>query len=199
MNASFHAGRRNMRRIAASLRAICASSLALLLAGLFFSTFAQKGKPEEYQVKAVYLYNFGRFVDWPDTQDKIPEFPICVIGDDPFGKTLDDVVAGDTIDNHKLIARRITNVRAAADCRIVFISASESTRAKEIVQSLAKLPVLTVSDLPDFIAQGGAIQFVISDNRVRFEVNLDATNQAGLVVSSQLLKVAASVKQSSAK
>lgn len=156
---------------------------------------AQQSKPEEYQVKAVYLYNFGRFVEWPEAATKGETFTICVLGQDPFGRALDTTLAGETINNRKLVARRIVNVRDAADCQILFVSSSEASHVAEIVIFANKTGVLTVSDMPDFVTKGGVIQFVLTGNKVRFDVNLTAAEKEGLTISSQLLKVAANVKK----
>jgi hypothetical protein len=166
--------------------------IVLVLAGcacLASSSRAQQPKAEEYQVKAVYLYNFGRFIEWPASAKTGDSFPICVLGRDPFGAALDTTVAGTSIEQQKIVARRIARAREAADCRILFISSSEASRVKEIVASLDKSPALTVSDAPGFI------EFVRKENKVRFEVNLSATERAGLTLSSQLLKVATAIKK----
>ena len=157
------------------------------------SATAQQSKPEEYQVKAVYLYNFGRFIDWPAIANKDDSFTICVLGRDPFGAVLDATLAGETIGDKKLAARRLGSTLEASNCRILFISASEASRMKQILAAVEKSGVLTVSDLPDFTISGGMIQFVLRDNKVRFEVNLAAAERAGLTFSSQLLKVATDV------
>jgi len=174
------------------------SRLALILAGCAgFSSWAaaQEPKPQEYQVKAVYLYNFGRFIDWPAGAAKDEPFAICVLGADPFGPALDDTVAGETIGDRKLVARRIANPRDAAGCRILFISSSEAAHVRDILEPLEKSGVLTVSDMTGFTNNGGMIQFVLRENKVRFEVNLTAAEKAGLIFSSQLLKVAADVRR----
>jgi hypothetical protein len=159
------------------------------------SATAQQSKPEEYQVKAVYLYNFGRFIDWPATGNKDDSFTICVLGRDPFGAVLDATLAGETIGDKKLVARRLASTLDATNCNILFISSSESSRMKQILAAVEKNGVLTVSDLPNFTINGGMIQFVLRDNKVRFEVNLAAAERAGLTFSSQLLKVATDVMQ----
>lgn len=171
--------------------------LAFLLAGsggAASSIFAQQGKPGEYQVKAVYLYNFAKFIDWPPGAEKDSPFTICILGRDPFGSLLDETLAGDTIGSRKPVARRVASV-AETKCEILYISASEASRVKQILASIDKPGVLTVSDVPDFTANGGAIQFVLMDNKIRFEVNLAAAEKAGLTVSSQLLKVATTVRK----
>ncbi len=177
--------------------------LAILLAafaGFFYFAFAaaaQKPEPKEYEVKAVYLYNFGRFVQWPDSAAKDESFAVCVLGSDPFGAILDSTIANETIDNRKLLARRITKPGDAAGCRILFISSSEAPRIEAILAALQNSSALTVSDMPGFITYGGMIQFVLTENKVRFQVNLTAANKAGLTFSSQLLKVATYIKNDS--
>lgn len=175
---------------------------ALLL--LFFSGFlapddrAQQGKPSEYRVKAVYLFNFGKFVQWPVASQPPPtltSFPICVLGQDPFGSSLSDTIAGESIDGLRLVARQIDRVENAEDCRIVFVSSSEENRVINILDGLQAKPVLTVSDMPEFCNRGGMIQFVLDGNKVRFQVNLTAAQKAHLTLSSQLLKVATSVQK----
>ncbi|MGB7434607.1 MAG: YfiR family protein [Candidatus Acidiferrum sp.] len=171
---------------------------ALLMAGLAAAApveAQQQSKPEEYQVKAVYLFNLGRFVQWPAAADKGEVFPICVLGRDPFGAKLDATLAGETIDGRKLVAKRISNAREAADCRILFISSSESDHIRDTMAALDKFSVLTVSDMPDFTGRGGMIQFLLLENKVRFEVNLAAAQKVGLVLSSQLLKVATDIRK----
>jgi hypothetical protein len=156
-------------------------------------------RPTEYEVKAAYLFNFGRFVEWPlnAPSRQAGDFSICVLGHDPFGPALDTTISGQKIDGKTVVARRIPDLGEAATCRELFISASEGKQLKEIFSNLGKLSVLTVSDMPDFMQQGGMVQFVVADERVRFAVNLAATQPAGLNLSSELLKVAAEVRGTS--
>ena len=156
-------------------------------------------KPTEYQVKAAYLYNFGKFIRWPAAAGKNGSFAICVLGHDPFGPTLDATLAGETIDGRKVVAMRPARVQDAADCRILFISASENARLDDILAVLGKTGVLTVSDMPQFTQRGGMIQFVLEGDRVRFEVNLGAAQRASLSPSSELLKVATTVRTTPTK
>jgi hypothetical protein len=187
-------GRRTqaLRWLAVFLAACAAASLNLAPVAA-----AQKSEPKEYEVKAVYLYNFGRFVQWPDRATKDDTFAVCVLGSDPFGAILDATVANETIDNRKLVARRVAKPGDAAGCRILFISSSETRRIEAILAALQNSSVLTVSDMPGFITYGGMIQFVLAENKVRFQVNLAATDKAGLTFSSQLLKVATYIKRES--
>ncbi len=159
---------------------------------------SQQANPTEYEVKAAYLYNFGKFVEWPAKVTAASElFSICVLGDDPFGATFDATIASESINGKKVAVKRITKPQDAVSCRILFISSSEESRLKEILATLDKTSVLTVSDISQFTRRGGMIRFVMDANRVRFEVNLTIAEHAGLTLSSQLLKVAISVRRSS--
>lgn len=173
--------------------------LALGLLGVPAS-HAQNPKPTDYDVKAAYLYNFGRFVEWPAevTAAQSGHFTVCVLGQDPFGPSLDTTLAGETIGGKSVVAKRILSPQESDDCRIIFLSPAESGRLKRIVAELDKKAVLTVSDMPQFSQLGGMIQFVLEGKKVRFEVNLTATQRAGLTLSSELLKVATTVRKSSA-
>jgi hypothetical protein len=161
---------------------------------------AQNAKPTDYDVKAAYLYNFGRFVEWPAevTAAQSGHFTVCVLGQDPFGPSLDTTLAGETIGGKSIVAKRISNPQESDDCRILFLSPMEGGHLKKIVAELDKKAVLTVSDIPQFAQLGGMIQFVLEGKRVRFEVNLAATQRAGLTLSSELLKVATTVRKNSA-
>lgn len=151
----------------------------------------------EYEVKAAYLYNFGRFVAWPRDvpADHAPEFTICVLGRDPFGPALDTTISGEKIGGRSVVASRISEIEKASTCRVLFISSSESKRLKEVLAGLGRRSILTVSDMPEFVQQGGMVQFVLAEERVRFEINKAAAQQAGLSLSSELLKVAVKVRE----
>jgi hypothetical protein len=151
-------------------------------------------------VEAAYLYNFAKFVQWP--QDKAADsepFSICLLGEDEFGRKLDDLIADETLQGRKIVARRLSSATAAESCQIVFIGQSEETRLSKQLAALNGKPVLTVSDLPQFLEHGGAIQFLLQNNRVRFAVNLASAQQAGLTLSSELLKVAVFVEGTAGK
>ncbi len=176
------------------LRRLIAPIVWLLFA---VSTALGQQKPNEYQVKAAYLYNFGRFVEWPAkaTTTKTDSFAICILGEDPFGPALDVTLAGEMIGNQKVAARRISSLRDSVDCRILFISSSEANRLNKVIDALDNSAVLTVSDIPQFSQHRGMIQLVLEENRIRFEVNLTATQHAGLTLSSELLKLATAVRR----
>ncbi|MGB7668039.1 MAG: YfiR family protein, partial [Candidatus Acidiferrales bacterium] len=111
---------------------------------------AQEPRPNEYQVKAAYLFNFGRFVKWPatPTAGKDDSFTVCVLGQDPFGPVLDSTLAGEDLDGKRVATRRISKPQDAGTCRILFISSEEANHLKEILSSLDEEGVLTVSDMP---------------------------------------------------
>jgi len=157
---------------------------------------AQQPKPSEYQVKAAYLYNFGRFITWPAriAAGKDDSFAVCVLGQDPFGQTLDSTLGGEALDGKPVEVRRITRPQQAGDCRILFISSAEEKHLREILAALNQVGVLTVSDMAGFTRRGGMIQFVLEGDRIRFEINLANAESARLVLSSELLKVATTVK-----
>jgi hypothetical protein len=172
---------------------------ALAIAWLLITAsglWAQNSKPTDYQVKAAYLYNFGRFVEWPDNAPgKGDFFTVCVLGKDPFGPVLDKVLAGETIGGKSVVARRISTPQESSNCQILFLSSTEESRLNKIIEAMDKEAVLTVSDMPQFSEHGGMVQFVVEDKRVRFEVNLTAAQNAGLTLRSELLRVATVVKK----
>ena len=148
-------------------------------------------KPPEYAVKAVYLYNFGRFAKWPAES---PNFTICILGKDPFMGSLDRTVAGEAIDGKPIAVRRLTEPSQIQDCQILFVSNSERLRVQSILAQVQNQPVLTVSDMQQFMARGGIIQFELQDDRVRFSINLKSAREAKLSISSDLLSVASRVE-----
>jgi hypothetical protein len=159
---------------------------------------AQGVKPTDYDVKAAYLYNFGRFVEWPSSvTTKSDVFNICILGQDPFGSALDHTFAGETISGKGIATKRISTPQEAVNCQILFMSSAEEGRLNKIIEAIDKGAVLTVSDMPQFSQRGGMIQFVLDGKKVRFEVNLTAVQRAGLTLSSELLKVATNVRRNS--
>jgi uncharacterized protein DUF4154 len=188
-----------MRRKHSRTPAFFHRTLALIITSIVTaapSLHAQKG-PTENEVKSAYLYNFGKFVEWPAKAASVGEFfTVCVLGDDTFGSTLETTIARESIDGKKVLVKRIAKPQDSVGCRILFISSSQQSRVKEILGELDNTSVLTVSDMPEFTRRGGMIQFVVEANRVRFEVNLTSAERSGLTLSSQLLKVAVNVRRS---
>jgi hypothetical protein len=155
---------------------------------------AQQVRPTESQVKAAYLFNFGKFVRWPTAANGHREtLEICVLGKNPFGSVLDATVKGETIDGSDVIARTVPSLQDAGTCNILFVSTSEEGRLGAILSGAKHLRALTVSDIPNFAERGGMIELVTEGNRIRFAVNMAPLGEAGLAVSSELLKVAVRV------
>lgn len=172
-------------------RAVCA---AWLLASTF--AWAQTRPPTPEEVEAAYLYQFGRYVEWPaDSPAGGDAFFICILGTDPFGATLDDLVADKTINDRSVAVRRILGPRESAGCRILFVSPSEDNRVPAILSALKGSAIVTVGRGAQFTRRGGMIAFTSEERKVRFIVNLAASEAAGLRLSSQLLRVAARVEQ----
>jgi len=147
----------------------------------------------EYRVKTAFLYNFSRFVTWPEAAlQGRTEFVLCVIGTDPFGEQLDKL-AGKTVHNHPLAVRRPGSLAMLDDCQLVYIG--ENAALAEILLLLGEKPVLTISEAADFTEQGGIIQFTLARNKVRFKINVVAASTAGLSISSKLLSLAISVTE----
>jgi hypothetical protein len=174
-----------------TLRALLAAALlAVSAAARAQSDVPTAPVPTEYEVKAAFLYNFARFVEWPAEASRPEPFVIAVLGRDPFGSVLDETVAGKTVGGRPIQVRRATRVDEVRDAQIVFVSASEAPNVPTILKALEKPGVLTVGDLDGFAERGGAINFTVQSRRVRFEINPGSAEQAHLKMSSQLLKLA---------
>jgi hypothetical protein len=149
----------------------------------------------EYQVKAAFLLNFTKFIDWPPTAfaDANSPVAICILGDDPFGGTLNQIVAGEVVNNRKVVAQRTKRIPPPKSCHVLFVSPSE----KDVRKTLGGLGpgVLTVGEGEGFVHEGGMIAFVIENRRVRFEINQGVAESAGLKLSSKLLTVAKAIEQ----
>ena len=150
----------------------------------------------EHQVKIGFLYNFAKFVEWPATVFQNPDTPLIVgvLGSDPFCDTLERSLRGKTVNSRPIIVRRLQRTGPLNTVQILFISPSLGKEVAGILESLRTEPVLTVGDMDHFAAAGGIINFRIVENKVRFEVNVDAAVRTGLRVSSQLLTVATVVR-----
>jgi hypothetical protein len=174
-----------------NLQRIVCWLLTVLLLSVAPSVLATSVQTTEYRVKIAFLYNFSRFVTWPEAAlQNSAKFSLCVTGTDPFGAQLDKL-AGKAVHNTSLEVRRLNNLTMLDSCHLVFVG--EDADLAEILLLLGEQPVLTVSESADFIEQGGIIQFVLVDNKVRFKINMDAANHAGLNISSKLLSLAVSV------
>jgi len=170
-------------------------ALAKLLATGLLTGAAWASEFDEYAVKAAYLYNFAKFVEWPPEAFANEEAPllICIAGANPFGDAL-DTLSGKTVASHPVEVRHLPAMTGLDPCHIVFVGRAEHGRFKTVLAKLARLPILTVSDINDFAQVGGMIGLVEADQRIRFNINLAVTRQADLKLSSQLLKLATIVE-----
>jgi len=147
----------------------------------------------EYRIKAAFLYNFARFVSWPDSATGNNGFSLCVLGTDPFGELVDSL-AGKPVHNQELVIRRLHDLAPEENCQLVYISNENMIDLDTTLSLLKDQPVLTVSDMDDFITRGGIIRLRLVDKKVRFDINIDAANTAGLTISSKLLSLARFVR-----
>ncbi len=174
-----------------------AARLLCLAMGIGLSILRVAGGAEEaseYQVKAAFLFNFTKFVEWPAAAFAAPDSPIviCILGDDPFGTVLEQTVAGEVVNGRKVAIRRMKQAPAPKSCQVVFAGRPE----KEVLKFLPVLGpgVLTVGEGESFVRGGGMIAFVLENRRVRFDINQTAAENAGIKLSSRLLSVAKAVE-----
>lgn len=144
----------------------------------------------EYQLKAVFLFNFAQFVEWPAEAFESPESPlrICVLGSDPFGEELEVVMQGESIHGRSLEVRRHSTPEEAEGCHVLFVNPPSDEELYRTLELLRGEPILTVGERHDFTNAGGVIRFFMEGNRVRLEINPDAAEEAHLRVSSKLLR-----------
>lgn len=165
---------------------------AILL--LTFSALTIRGEivSREYQLKAVFLYRFTQFVDWPAASFPTPQTPIIIgiLGRDPFGTVLDAAIHGEKVHNRPLSIQRFQSFQEATNCHVLFISAAEASRLPKVLAALDGRSILTVGETEDFASRGGMIQFITERNRIHFRINLQATRAAGFEISSKLLELA---------
>jgi len=153
----------------------------------------------EFRVKAAYLFNFARFVEWPARafKDQRTPYVFAVLGEDPFQEVLDETFRGKTINGRELMIKRFPSIADLEPCHVLFVGRSEKDRLANLARALEGQPVLTVSDLEGFARSGGVFRFFIEDKKVRFEVNIDAAHRAELKISAKLLQVGVIVRDPS--
>jgi hypothetical protein len=185
------ADRPGRRARPARFRVVLCAAAALTLAPRVVAP-AQASPPKEYQLKAVFLYHFAQFVEWPAALFPEAGAPLVigVLGEDPFGAYLDETVGGETVSNHPLEVRRYRHVDEIGVCHILFVSRSEAGRLEQILPRLKGRHTLTVSDAERFTGRGGMIWFVTDRNRIRLRINLAAAEAEQLKISSKLLRPA---------
>jgi hypothetical protein len=165
--------------------------LLVTLAGLA-SAYAYGAAPTEYEVKAVFLFNFTQFVDWPATAFPADGSPLIigVLGNDPFGGALEDAIQGETVNGRPLAVRRYANVEEVDNCHVLFINLPNKQQLARVLKQMRERSTLTVSDSTEFARSGGVIEFITIDNKIRLQINLDAAKLANLTISSKLLRPA---------
>jgi hypothetical protein len=169
-----------------------AAWLLLLLSLTFGELTAQAQLSREYQLKSVFLFNFAQFTDWPPSAfaDANSPMVIGILGNDPFGSALEETVHGETIHGRRLIIEHYRRADEIKTCHILFISQSEARNAEEILKRLKGKPILTVADADSPPTAGAMIRFAVESNKVHFRINVQAAQEAGLTLSSRLLRVA---------
>jgi hypothetical protein len=167
---------------------------------------AQEPDSSEYLIKAGFIFNFAKFVEWPAAAFAQQESPIviAVLGAEPFGNIIDRIVEDKKIGTRGFVVKRLKwskelkDLKDLKDVKILFVSSSEKAHIDEIVQIVKGLPILTVGETPGFAERGGMIRFTLEDNRVRFEINVEAAREADLNISSRLLTLAKIIPQTAA-
>lgn len=165
----------------------------LLLSALMPMARGVQAQPvKDYQIKAIFLFNFAQFVEWPEEAFVDAKSPIVigVLGDDPFGRYLDEAVAGETVNGRPLLVQRYRRVEEIGTCHLLFISYSERTRLERILTSLRGRSILSVGDTDGFATRGGIIRFTAENKKTRLSINLAAAKAANLTISSKLLRAA---------
>jgi hypothetical protein len=153
---------------------------------------AQANATSEYQVKAAFLYHFAQFVDWPPETFKGAGSPItyCTIGEDPFQGALDASLNGKVIGGRGVRVQHFKKTEVVQGCQVLFLGTAEKKFISATLASLKSSPVLTVGESEDFVQAGGMIGFFLEDNKVRFDINLDAAERGKLKISARLLLLA---------
>ncbi|MGC3982881.1 MAG: YfiR family protein [Steroidobacteraceae bacterium] len=177
---------------------IVLTSMMPTLLGGAFSSLAYQGTAwsasttPEYQLKAVFIFSFLQFVEWPPQSFTAADSPLVIgiLGNDPFGQVLDETVRGEVVNGRSLVVKRYKSVADIKDCHLLYISRSEAAQMSQLLGSLKNKNILTVSDVETFNRDGGIIRFATMDNKIRLHINNQAAKGAELVISSKLLKLA---------
>ena len=161
-----------------------------------------RGEPNDdtsYPVKLGFLYQLTLYVQWPSGSFKSATAPlvVCVIGHDPFDSDLEEEFENHTVEKHPVVIRRAKGIDNLGSCHVVFVPAPESKQSAKVIASLQGSPVLTVGETPGFAERGGLINFTVLQNRLHFEINLDAVRQTSLTISSRVLALAKIVRDPS--
>ena len=162
----------------------------VLLCSIEATASAQPAIPDEYQVKAAFLFNFAQFVEWPARAFASKETPLVIgiLGSDPFGAYLDQLVSGERIGERPLVVRRYKRVEDIGECHILFISRVEAAALAKVLPRLKDRNLLTVGDLDTFTREGGMVRFAMESGKVRLKINVEAAKACDLTISSKILR-----------
>lgn len=189
---------RRQRRLAAPLLRglrIVPFAFCLLQLLAFKTVTGQEGPVDEYKLKAALLYNLTYFVEWPGSaSNRQAPIVLCILGQDPFASSIASTIPQKTNKDRPVLVRHVQSDKEFSGCHILYIGSSERKSAAHIFSSLSGSSTLTVGETAQFAAQGGMIQFSVEDQRVRFDINVNATSRAGLKISSKLLALSQIVK-----
>ena len=164
----------------------------LCILGFRLPVFAGDPAISEYEVRATFIYNFTKFTDWPAVAFGSPKAPIVIgiVGEDLFGTTIDDLVRGELVHNRPLVVKRLRSEDDLQSCHLLYISFSEKNRIPALLSELKGSPVLTVSEIEGFAAQGGMVNMLVINKNLKIEINQEAVELGGLQISAKLLKLA---------
>ena len=164
----------------------------LIISVLLFVPVSLSADSAEYEIKAAFIYNFSKFVEWTDQTsiNQSDNLPLCILGEDPFGEAIDKL-EGKKVQGSALHIKRIASIDEYSGCRILFISKSEKNELSTLLDTLdLNKNILSISDINGFANSGGVIELVLSDNKIRFIVNIDTVNRSNLNLSSKILRLA---------
>jgi hypothetical protein len=177
---------------AAMVRLLALVLVALLVSCVGTVTAAETPALSEYQVKALFLFNFAKYVDWPAEAYSSDSAPILIglVGEDHFGDSFKQVIAGKTINGRQVVIKHVASAQEYKSCHILFIGASEQSNLSEILSAVKGSAILTAGETEEFLARDGMIDLRKKENKIRLEINLGAAQRANLKISSKLLSVA---------
>lgn len=161
----------------------------LCISSMFFLCSTSVNR--EYQLKAVFLFNFTQFVEWPSNSFAGQNAPLIIgiLGNDPFGSYLDQTVSGENVSGHPIAVQRYNDISQTGNCHVLFINLSQPNERAQALASLRGQSILTVGDAPNFISEGGMIRFILVNNKIQLQINPEAAKASDLVISSKLLRL----------
>jgi len=155
-------------------------------------SYAQKTATREYQVKAAFIFNFTQFVEWPAAAFASDQAPLVIgiLGENPFGSYLEETVFGEKVNGHPLVVQYYKSVEEIKVCHILFVSLTDPQKQRQVISGLKGRSILTVSDAAGFLQEGGIIRLFTKDGKIQLQINLEASKEPNVAISSKLLKLA---------